>query len=355
MNFLYSLAGTARRSVPSLLLFSLLLAPLVGCGKDEGTAEAAAEDEPLYEIGEPITDSSVAAIVTSPFGSDTLHAAEYLQQIALVESQYPQIRDDLDQHKLLERSIIEDFILRHAIFGEASNLNVAADTARVNEQLRRYRAQFGSEQEFQAMLQANNVTEDSLRASISEFVLQQQMLERYAEGAQDPTASDIEAFRQEQAQQVGARHILFSTQGVNDDSVRAVAEAVLDSIKSGADFEELAQRYSADPGSAQRGGDLGYFSRGQMVPPFEEAAFGLQDSGEVAPELVETRFGYHIIQRTGQRTGELIDTTQARALLTRQRQQEAVESALDELRGKVVVRLNPDLVRADLNESLDNL
>lgn len=78
------------------------------------------------------------------------------------------------------------------------------------------------------------------------------------------------------------------------ESARAKAQLILDSIKAGADFAEMAKRYSQDPGSAQQGGDLGFVRRGQFVKEFEEAVFSLgekQMSG-----LVESEFGIHIIQ-----------------------------------------------------------
>jgi len=67
-------------------------------------------------------------------------------------------------------------------------------------------------------------------------------------------------------------------------------------VDGGADFAQLAQQHSDCP-SGQRGGDLGSFGRGQMVGPFEEAAFSMQIGGTSG--VVETEFGYHIIQRTG--------------------------------------------------------
>ena len=70
-------------------------------------------------------------------------------------------------------------------------------------------------------------------------------------------------------------------------------------IKKGADFAELAKEYSQDPGSAKKGGSLGYFGRGRMVPPFEEKAFSMK-IGEIS-EPIETRYGWHIIKVTGRR------------------------------------------------------
>ncbi len=95
-------------------------------------------------------------------------------------------------------------------------------------------------------------------------------------------------------EQVEASHILFRIEDPSqEDAVRARAEAVLTQIKEGADFTELAKKHSDDPGSADQGGYLGTFQRGQMVPEFENAAFSL-NPGEIS-ELVKTQYGYHII------------------------------------------------------------
>lgn len=91
-----------------------------------------------------------------------------------------------------------------------------------------------------------------------------------------------------------ARHILFKTDGTNDEAQKTKAEDVLKKIKAGGDFAELAKEFSDDPGSASRGGDLGTFSRGQMVPAFDEAVFSMAQS-EIS-DLIKTRFGYHIIE-----------------------------------------------------------
>ncbi len=93
---------------------------------------------------------------------------------------------------------------------------------------------------------------------------------------------------------VRAQHILLRTGTGSEDSVRAMAEKIAQRARSGEDFASLAQRYSADPGSAQKGGDLGYFGKGQMVKPFEEAAFSASVGSIVGP--IKTDFGYHIIK-----------------------------------------------------------
>ncbi|RMG00548.1 MAG: hypothetical protein D6726_11095 [Nitrospirae bacterium] len=99
-------------------------------------------------------------------------------------------------------------------------------------------------------------------------------------------------------EEVKARHILIKVKrDASEDEKKAArkkAEEILSKIKKGEDFASLAEKFSDDPGSAKRGGDLGFFSRGRMVKPFEDAAFSLKP-GEVSG-IVETRFGYHIIK-----------------------------------------------------------
>ncbi len=84
-------------------------------------------------------------------------------------------------------------------------------------------------------------------------------------------------------------HILVKKQGE--------AIQILERLKKGEKFGALAKELSLDSGSAKRDGDLGYFSRGKMVKPFEEAAFKLQ-VGQIS-EPIRTEFGYHIIKRYG--------------------------------------------------------
>lgn len=101
-------------------------------------------------------------------------------------------------------------------------------------------------------------------------------------------------------EEVRASHILVSVaqEATNDQvaAARATADELLSQAKGGADFAELAKAHSADTGSAQSGGDLGFFGRGRMVKPFEEAAFSLP-VGEIS-EPIRSQFGFHIIKVT---------------------------------------------------------
>jgi peptidyl-prolyl cis-trans isomerase D len=97
-------------------------------------------------------------------------------------------------------------------------------------------------------------------------------------------------------EQVRASHILFKTDGKNDDAVQKKAEAVLAKVKAGGDFAALAKQYTEDESGKNNGGDLDYFGRGRMDKAFEDAAFALK-VGEVS-DLVKSQFGFHIIKVT---------------------------------------------------------
>ena len=101
-----------------------------------------------------------------------------------------------------------------------------------------------------------------------------------------------------EAEQVRASHILLRLSPDTEDGIKAEirskAEDILKQINDGADFSELAAEHSNDTANASKGGDLGFFSRGRMVPDFETAAFALE-AGEVS-DVIETPFGFHIIK-----------------------------------------------------------
>ncbi|WP_159468210.1 SurA N-terminal domain-containing protein [Dyadobacter sp. 3J3] len=105
-----------------------------------------------------------------------------------------------------------------------------------------------------------------------------------------------------------ASHILIRAENQSDSAkaaARVRAEGILAQIRAGANFEALAATSSADPGSAQRGGDLGYFqNNGAMVKPFEEAVFSASSTGLI-PKLIESQFGFHIIKVTATKNNTL--------------------------------------------------
>lgn len=123
------------------------------------------------------------------------------------------------------------------------------------------------------------------RRALREFYFEQKLKGSVSE-ADAKAIYDAQVKGATPQEEVRARHILVDSE--------AQAKELAEKVAKGADFAELAKQFSKDPGSKGEGGDLGYFSRGQMVPVFEEAAFKLK-KGEVSPP-VKSQFGWHILK-----------------------------------------------------------
>jgi peptidyl-prolyl cis-trans isomerase D len=188
----------------------------------------------------------------------------------------------------------------------------AADTAAVRNQLADLRADFAAAENdsiFVAQRFSNvpytgeYVTAGDLDPELATAVFSDLRVGRVTEpvisGGQAVVAK-ILSVQPAATPSVRARHILVGQRGDAEDArdgQRQLAESLRQQIQAGTlSFEEAARTHSQDPGSAVRGGDLGYFVRGQMVAPFDEAAFGAQTGQLVGP--VETQFGFHLIEVT---------------------------------------------------------
>ncbi len=127
-------------------------------------------------------------------------------------------------------------------------------------------------------------------------------------------AYDADPTRFRSAEERDAKHILISIGAERTDTAaKALADEVAKKLADGADFAALAAQYSGDPGSAARGGELGFAARGVYVEPFEQALFALQPGQTSAP--VKTEFGYHIIRLGAVRASEGQDFEQVRGQL----------------------------------------
>lgn len=110
--------------------------------------------------------------------------------------------------------------------------------------------------------------------------------------ARDEYLAYPERYRKEE---VRARHILVREAPSRGDDARKVAEGLLVRLNAGEPFDELAKKYSDDPGSAAKGGDLGWLGKGKTVKPFEDALFALKSQGQLS-DVIVTQFGFHIIR-----------------------------------------------------------
>ncbi len=139
-------------------------------------------------------------------------------------------------------------------------------------------------------------------------------------------------------EQVRARHILIKTPAMGPDgkvdqkgvdAARAKAQDILKQVKAGGNFAELAKKYSEDPGSAQNGGELPPFGRGQMVPEFEKAAFA-QNPGQIS-DLVQTSYGFHIIQTEEKMPARVKPLAEVKAQIEQQLKQSQTSDELNRI------------------------
>ena len=173
---------------------------------------------------------------------------------------------------------------------------------------------FGLDEE--SYLKQFKLTKDEIKKTIEKETIATKEIEKES----NISDKDVEKYyneNKEKFNEVKASHILIKNTDENDKKLdeaklkenKKLAEDVLKKALEGVSFEELANKYSEDT-SAQSGGDLGFFGKGQMVSEFEEAAFKL-NKGEINPKIVETKYGYHIIKKTDERTQSLEDVKES--------------------------------------------
>jgi len=175
------------------------------------------------------------------------------------------------------------------------------------------------------------------------------------------TPQDVESYYNANVQQfqtpeqVRASHILLKTDGKDEAAVRKQAEDILKQAKApGADFAALAKKYSEDDGSKANGGDLDYFTKGRMVPEFEQAAFSLQP-GQIS-DLVKSQFGFHIIKvvdkkPAGTRTLDEV-RSQIQETLAAQRVDQQIEARTRDLDARITKPGDIDVVGKEAGASV---
>jgi len=333
--------------LPPLLLAPLLAGALLLAGCGDGSEDG---DAVPYEVGSAVVDSTIALIVSSDYGTDTLRAQQYQREAKRRLARLPPQDQSPDTVQSIHRELVRSVAAQHVMQGEARTSDLEVDTAQVSQQLDKIRQRYESEEQFRTQLSQNNMTVDSLRGYIVRQLQTQQLQQQMTESAASPTDEEVQAYSEENAR-IRAQHILLrlneDAPEAEVDSVRQEAQALIDSAEAGTDFAELARRHSEGP-SAEQGGDLGFFSRDDMVEPFSEAAFALADSGDIAPDPVRTQFGFHVIRLTS--APEPMDTSEARNEMMQERRREAFERELDDLLQQATVRANPDFVEAGFYE-----
>ncbi len=280
---------------------------------------------------------------------------EDIQRMGLQGQELPQ--DPAGQEalfrELLQRSIDRLLVLQAAAGDTLLTVDEERVSTVVEQEITRRTEAFGGQAALQEALSGEGLSLAAYRDILAQDVRQEQMqqmfMQRQLQGAPPVVVTEeevLEAFEnargslQERPRTLTFHQVVVRPESSDSalDATREQAEALLDSVRAGADFAELAERYSQDPGSAQNGGDLGWFRRGQMVRSFEDAAFALRDGQVSAP--VQSEFGFHIIKversRQGERRGrhillvpEVSQTDQERARTRAQDLAEQVRQGAD--------------------------
>jgi peptidyl-prolyl cis-trans isomerase C len=352
-----TVAGLIRRFLPWVGLLTLVVGlHLAGCGKKAPTAESpTAVPTPVAAPAAPPAPPKPDQVVASVNGTNIMDSqvqqridVRYKPILAKLAEQSPQLA--AQQEAMLRRNITNDLVTEVLLDEEVKQAGIQVSpeelTAEMTKQLAAQQPPMTVEQ-YQKVVEAQGGDFPAMKGFLLQNMKYHKLLESKFAGTLTVTEADAKKFYEENpaqfqtAEQVRASHILISTQATDPNAdpnqvklqAKQKAEALLQKVKSGEDFAALAKENSSCP-SKEQGGDLGTFPRGQMVKPFEDAAFSLK-VGEIS-NLVETQFGYHIIKVTEHQDPNQVPFEKAQGniteQLTQQKRGEAVRKYIETLR-----------------------
>jgi len=206
-------------------------------------------------------------------------------------------------------SILKQLVDKELLDQTIKKENVEVDAKTLEVEFADYKKMFRTDENFDRYLKSSDITEEQIRANIRHNLAVQKLLETRGDLA--VTEDEVKAYydenqkRYEVKEQVRASHILFKVGKKDGEAAAAAAKKKADEVyklasKPDADFPALAKEHSQGP-TAAKGGDLSFFTRGRMVPEFEQKAFSMK-VGEVAAPI-KTQFGWHIIRVTDRKEG----------------------------------------------------
>lgn len=246
-----------------------------------------------------VTADRIVAVV----GNEMILQSEVDEQAMMTRLQHPEAKND----PFLRSGILEMLVNRKIVLTKARldsiQVNEADIEKKVEERMMFLRSRFRSIEEMEAAFSKSYVV---IEKEIKDDIRDQQMisiLRREKFAGVSVTFDEVEDFYKanrdrlpEVSEAVMISQIVIYPKVTEGAKAKAFAEIqdIQQQLKQGADFAQVARERSQDPGSARLGGDLGYSRRGAFVKNFEEVAFGLKE-GEIS-DIVESRFGYHIIQ-----------------------------------------------------------
>ena len=270
----------------------------------------------------------------------------------------PALKETLE--KQFRQQILDQIITRQLLEEKAKESNIVISEEDVINQIKQLLATQRtpmSLEDFKKTTAESGRSFDEIKQQVEKGMVYQKIVDAQSAGKVNITEEDAKKHYDENPtqfetkEQVRASHILITPKtdeagaDPNQEKAKAKAKAedLLKQIKEGADFATLAKANSADPGSAANGGDLGFFGKGRMVPPFDKAAFAME-TGKIS-DLVETSFGYHIIKVTDRKQAGTTSFEQAKAGLIKQlaqkKQAEMTKEYIDSLKAAASIVYPP--------------
>ena len=347
-----------------LMMFFATCSLAVGSETEAAEPNAAEPNRPaVLPAGKPAEMASVVATVNGGDITESELAEQLKPQLKRISAQAGQLPASfIEQYrKQLRSQVLERMIIERLLAREVKQAKIEVTDEDVTKHINEIAAEQGlSLEDLKALVKAGGRGFEQWKQYIRRGLPYQKLMEARWAGKINVTDQDANQYYKgnksefEVPEQVRASHILIKPDTAEPSSdpnqVKATAKAkiaeLLAQIKDGADFAELARANSACPSSA-KGGDLDFFSRGRMAPAFEKAAFELE-VGRVS-NIVETRFGYHIIKVTGRKDAGVVSFEKARddiiKVLTKKRQAEFAKEYIESLKAKadIVYREAPVL------------
>ena len=233
------------------------------------------------------------------------------------------------------KEVINDMINRELIFQESVKKGIKVDAQTVNEEISVIQGKFGDQSQYDGWLASIKMTEGKLKEEISQRLAIRRLIESEIAPKVKNTESETKDFYTnnpklfQRPEEVHAQHILIKVDKDADSAQKASALKKIQELKKKIDaseeFNALAKAHSQCP-SAENNGDLGFFSRGRMVPAFEKAAFELK-AGQVSG-IVETPFGYHLIKVLERRESEIVKFEEVKTRISEELRNRRIHSEI---------------------------
>lgn len=256
-----------------------------------------------------------------------------------------------EQLPQLQYSIVNDMV-SHELVVQASKGNEPKDLdAQVKKQIEQAKTQLGGDENFTKALEEMGMTRGDYEKRLREGLVAQAAIKQLVDAKVIISGDESKKFYDENRskfvtpERVRASHILILLSPDATDEVKTQKltqiKAAQSIVKGGDKFEDVARKFSEDPGSAAQGGDLGYFTRDRMVKEFADVAFALK-TNEVS-DIVTTQFGYHIIKSTGHNAAGERAYSEAKEdiekYLKNQKAQDVVQEYVEGLRAKAKIEI----------------